>query len=78
MKYDYVAFFKHDPLELPLSLENRKTIADHFGVTAKRIDQMFRQSSIICRGSLCFERFPAETERRRKNENHQEILLARY
>ena len=59
-KYDYVAFFRHDPAELPLSLETRKTIADHFGVTPKRIDQKFRESSIICRGSLCFERFKAE------------------
>ena len=59
-KYNYVAFFKHDPLELPLSLETRKTIAAHFGLTEKRIDQKFRESSVICRGGLCFERFPAE------------------
>jgi len=65
-KYDYVSFFRHDPLELPLSLENRKTIAEHFGVTAKRIDQMFRESSIICRGSYCFERFPAEKRKEDK------------
>jgi len=68
-KYDYVAFFKHDPLELPLSLESRKTIAEHFGVTVKRIDQKFRENSIICRGSYCFERFPAEKKRRRKSGN---------
>jgi len=76
-KYDYVCFFQHDHAELPLSLENRKTIADHFGVTAKRIDQKFRQSSIICRGSLCFERFPAEKrkevyELRRVTQNQAE------
>ena len=59
-KHDYVAFWRHDPAELPLSLENRKTIADHFGVTVQRIDQKFRESSIICRGGICFERFPAE------------------
>ena len=59
-KYEYVSFFRHDTKELPLSLENRKTIAEHFGVTATRIDQKFRESSVICRGSLCFERFPAE------------------
>jgi len=68
MQYDYVAFFKHDPAELPLSLEKRQTIAEHFGVTAKRIDQMFRENSIICRGSYCFERFPSE-KRRRKSGN---------
>ena len=60
MKFDYVAFWRHDPMELPLSFENRKTIAEHFGVTPTRIDQKFRESSVICRGSLCFERFPAE------------------
>ena len=59
-KYDYVAFFRHDPAELPLSLETRRTIAEHFGVTPKRIDQKFRESSVICRGGFCFERFPAE------------------
>ena len=64
-KYDYVAFFKHDPAEIPLSLENRKTIAEHFGVTTKRIDQKFRESSVICRGGFCFERFPAEKKGKR-------------
>ena len=64
-KYDYVAFWRHDPLELPLSLENRKTIAEHFGVTPKRIDQKFRESPVICRGSLCFERFEAERKEKK-------------
>ena len=64
-KYDYVAFFRHDPAELPLSLETRQTIAEHFGVSPQRIDQKFRASSIICRGSLCFERFPAEKKGKR-------------
>ena len=59
-KHDYVAFWRHDPAEIPLSLETRRTIAEHFGVTVQRIDQKFRETSIICRGSLCFERFRTE------------------
>ena len=60
--YNYVAFYTHDPYELPLSYETIKSIADHIGITQSAVYKRFENSNnnIIKHGSLSFERFKKE------------------
>ena len=61
-KYEYVAFFTHDPKELPLSLETLKSISDHMGISPQAVSKRFNKNKIIKHGSLSFERVPKYKE----------------
>ena len=62
--YEYVAFYSHDPYQLPLSYESLKSISEHIGVSQQAVSQRFNASedNIIKHGSLSFERFKKENK----------------
>ena len=60
--YNYVAFYSHDPYQLPLSYESIASISEHIGITEGAVYERFKHSdnNIIKHGSLSFERFKKE------------------